>query len=138
MPDRPLHRMTAQQRQFELKFFEDLRRELPNDINVLKALAELYTEHGKYHEGLAIDRLLAYQLPQDPSVHYNLACSFSLTGDLEEAVRALKHAIRNGWHDYRLLMKDPDLKALRTSPLFAEVQRLIARQSRPDANQADS
>jgi predicted Zn-dependent protease len=127
-----MRRLNPKQKKFELSFFEDLRRELPGDISILKVLAELYTEHGKYHEGLAIDQFLAEVLPDDPSVHYNLACSYSLTGDVEQAAASLRQAIGNGWDNYHLMMRDPDLKALRTSPLFAEIQRLIGRKSDPE------
>lgn len=90
----------------------------PNDLDALRAVAEQYTEEGFYAEGLAVDQTLAQRRPNDPFVRYNLACSLSLTGDLDGALGALRHAVKLGYSDFRHLMKDRDLAALRATDAF--------------------
>jgi len=121
--------MNAEQLRFDVEFYQAIHRRLPDDIEIMKCLADAYTRRGMIQEGLALDRELARHEPLDPSVLFNLACSLSLTDDLDAAARVLADAIRCGWSDFAWLQEDPDLKALRRSPLFARIQRLIARAS---------
>lgn len=113
---------------FEIKFYENILKERPNFINVLISLGDIYTRKGFYEEGLAVDRKLASLLPEDPVVHYNLACSLSLIGEVKEALRELKKAILLGYDDFSYLLKDSDLENLRSLPefknFFAKLERL--------------
>ena len=38
----------------------------------------------RFEDGLSVDRRLARLCPSDPLVHYNLACSFSLTEEFQK------------------------------------------------------
>jgi len=49
---------------------------------------------------------------------YNCACCLARGGANEQALRALAAAVQAGFHDYRLMKTDPDLRALRGSPDF--------------------
>ena len=64
-------------------------------------------------EGLKVDERLSRLRPDDALVHYNLACSYSLTGQLELAIEALESAINLGYRDFKWMGQDPDLKNLR-------------------------
>lgn len=97
---------------FELSFFESLHKRLPKDFRVVSILAHLYTETGRVDSGLKMDRKLARLSPEDPTVHYNLACSLALKERLPDAVRSLRTAIRLGYDDFHWMRNDPDLKAL--------------------------
>lgn len=103
---------------FEIKFYEGLLQKLPNFIEVLVSLGDAYTSRGFYHEGLEIDKRLVKLKPEDPVIHYNLACSFSLTGDYEQALSELKKAVLLGYNDFPHMIKDPDLENLRKEPIF--------------------
>jgi len=54
--------------------------------------------------------------------HYNLACSLSLTGQVETAAAELDCAITLGYRDFSWLNRDPDLKKLRRHPLFKKIR----------------
>jgi tetratricopeptide (TPR) repeat protein len=97
---------------FELGFFKDLHKRMPKDARVVAILAHLYTQTGQLDAGLRLDRKLARLTPEDPTVHYNLACSLSLKGRMADALKALRTAITFGYDDYVWMCNDPDLTDL--------------------------
>ncbi|MBI4368011.1 MAG: hypothetical protein HY588_01310 [Candidatus Omnitrophica bacterium] len=111
---------------FEISFFERLAKENPDFADALIPLAESYTKKGFYDKGLQIDRRLARLRKNDPIVHYNLACSFALVRKKDEAITALRRAIRLGYSDFEHLKRDPDLKILRDDSRFVS---LLAKKS---------
>lgn len=98
--------------EFELSFFESLHRRMPRDIRVASALAHIYTQSGRIDAGLKMDRKLVRLDPEDPTAHYNLACSLCLKGRLADAVRALQTAVSLGYDDFNWMLHDPDLQDL--------------------------
>ena len=88
------------------------------DIEILQALAELYTQTGKYVEGLDADRELSQLLPNDPLVWYNLGCSYALTNHFDEAFESLAKAVELGYTDYDWMKADSDLVTLHRDPRF--------------------
>ncbi len=111
-------RQTRRDDGIELAFLEKVSARLPEDLDVLQALAELYTKTGKYTQGLTIDLKLSLLLPSDDLVWYNLGCSYALTGNLDEAFDALAKSIDLGYGDYDWMKTDPDLGALHADPRF--------------------
>ena len=103
---------------FEISFLEGVLKHRPNYIDALAPLAEAYTRRGFFEKGLAIDKRLAFLCKDDPVVHYNLACSYVLSGHTAKALTALKRAVRLGFEDLDHLQKDPDLKPLYEYPPF--------------------
>ena len=106
-------RKTTKRKDFEIKFYQGLLKQQPDFINVLIPLGDAYTRKGFYQEGLAVDERLAQLLPNDPIVHYNLACSLSLVGQPNEALAKLKKAVVLGYDEFSFLSKDSDLKNVR-------------------------
>jgi predicted Zn-dependent protease len=102
----------------ELGFLQKISRRLPEDLEILQALADLYTKTGKYQEGLEIDQRLSQQLPNDDLVWYNLGCSYALTNHPDEAFEALTRAVDLGYGDYDWMKTDPDLNNLHADPRF--------------------
>jgi predicted Zn-dependent protease len=102
----------------ELSFLQKISSRLPEDIEVLQALADLYTKTGKYEEGLVIDERLSHQLPNDDLVWYNLGCSYALTLNTDQAFEALTKAVELGYADYDWMKTDPDLNNLHADPRF--------------------
>lgn len=102
----------------ELGFLEKINARLPDDLEVLQALAELYTKAGNYEKGLAIDFRLSRLRPHDDLVWYNLGCSYALTRRTDEAFEALAKAIDLGYGDYDWMKSDRDLGNLNSDPRF--------------------
>ena len=103
---------------FRLDFLESALERHPENTDVLFDLGCLYTETGRYREGLAVDRRLVRLLPDNPTVHYNLACSCALVGEKDKAIKALRGAIRRGFSEFDKLRDDEDLESLRDEPEF--------------------
>jgi Flp pilus assembly protein TadD len=97
---------------FELSFFKDLYKRMPKDARVISILAHLYTQTGQLDAGLRLDRKLVRLSPEDPTVHYNLACSLALKGRKADALKSLRAAITFGYDDYVWMRNDPDLATL--------------------------
>ncbi|MCG2711113.1 MAG: hypothetical protein L6416_02130 [Candidatus Omnitrophica bacterium] len=106
---------------FEIEFFEKLIEEKSDFIDVLIPLAEAYTKAGDYGKGLAVDKRLSELRPDDYIVHYNLACSFSLTGKINEAIEALKKAVNLGYDDFDYMDIDQDLLNVRDDNRYEEI-----------------
>ncbi len=126
-PKQKLSRRQQQDLDIEIGFIEGVVQRDPHYVEALQILGDDYTRRGKFENGLRIDEQLARLRPDDPTVLYNLACSYALVGQLEAAVSALNRAIDGGYDDFKWLMKDPDLKKLRSSALFKPVKEKIRR-----------
>lgn len=104
---------------FEISFYEDLVRDKPDFIDALVLLGDAYTRKGMYRKGLETDLKLSALLPKDATVHYNLACDYSLLKDADLGLEALKKAIMLGYRDFRWMAKDEDLAYLRQDGRYA-------------------
>jgi len=102
----------------ELEFLQRITARLPEDTEVLRALADLYTRTGATDEGLRVDERLSHLCSEDPLVWYNLACSFALSERKDDALDALARAMELGYDDYEWMKKDTDLSLLRGDPRF--------------------
>jgi len=102
----------------EIQFLEKLLLRLPNDLEILRILAELYTAIRWYEKGLEADQRLSQLLPNDSLVWYNLGCSYALTNRLDEAFDALTKSVDLGYEDYDWMKSDPDLVNLHNDPRF--------------------
>jgi len=105
----------------EIGFYEGILAEDPEFVDVLVPLAEAYTKVGLYDKGLEADLKLARLQPDDPTVHYNLACSYALTGRRNEALAGLEHAIELGYADPGFMLEDADLVSLHEDERFAQL-----------------
>jgi len=81
-------------------------------------------------EGLEVDERLARLEPRNPLVLYNLACSYSLTNQVERGLEILKQAIALGYRDFKWLRRDPDLRRLRRHSGFAAIKLLMNQATR--------
>jgi tetratricopeptide (TPR) repeat protein len=108
----------------EISFLEGIVRRDPSYVEALQILGDDYTRRGRFSEGLRIDERLSRLHPDDSLVHYNLACSYSLTDQYDLAAEALETAINLGYRDFKWMAHDPDLKKLRE---HAEYKRIRAK-----------
>ena len=111
----------------KIQFMEGIVRRDPEYIEALQLLGDHYTQRGKYEQGLQVDERLSRLEPRNPLVFYNLACSYSLIGEVDQAASALDKALALGYRDFKWLAKDPDLKTLRKHPLFREIEAKIRK-----------
>ena len=77
----------------EIGFLEALVRRDARYVDALQLLGDDYTRAGRFDEGLSVDEQLAQLRPDDALVHYNLACSYSLTARCDAALAALERAV---------------------------------------------
>ena len=105
---------------FEIRFMESLLEKNPDFTQALIVLGDLYTKKGLYQEGLAVDERLSRLRPNDPIVFYNLACSYSLVGDLDRSFSAIKKAVESGYDELGYMEVDGDLANLRQDARFQE------------------
>ncbi len=109
----------------EIGFIEGVVKRDPHYVEALQILGDNYTRRGKFGEGLRVDEQLALVRPNDPLVHYNLACSYSLTQQLARAAASLDKALSLGYRDIKWLRRDPDLSNLRQHPLYRKLREKI-------------
>jgi Flp pilus assembly protein TadD len=100
----------------------------PNNVAALADLAHVLTRLGRLEEGLATDRRLVRLEPENPTVHYNLACSLALLQRIDEALESLGAAVALGYDDAEHLLADEDLVALRDDERFVDLARKLERE----------
>jgi tetratricopeptide (TPR) repeat protein len=59
--------------------------------------------------------------PSNPITLYNLACTESRLGKIDQALKYLKDAIQNGYSDVEHMKKDTDLESLRNNEEFKNI-----------------
>ena len=114
---------------YEITFCEKLLERHPDYVEALLLLSELYTKTGQHEKGLGTDLKLTLLRPEDPIVHYNLACSYSLLQRPKEALEALERSITLGYCDFNFLQKDKDLQSLHQEPGYQVLLRKYFRKS---------
>lgn len=113
--------------EFQARFHEIALRHRGEDPELLAELGHALTRLGRFQEGLAVDHRLVRRAPDNPTVHYNLACSLCLCGQRDQALDELERAIELGYDDPEHLLADDDLTALRAEARFQGlVERLRA------------
>ena len=117
-------------RSIEVKFLEGVHARLPTHGAVVETLGCLYTEMGRYQDGLRADRQMVGMEPHSPIAWYNLACSLSLTGQTDDAFAALEKALALGYDDAEWMEEDEDFEPIRGDPRFARLlAELLARKA---------
>jgi len=111
----------------KIEFIEGVVRRDPKYVEALQLLGDHYTQRGRFDEGLKVDEQLSRLEPTNPLVFYNLACSYSLIGEVDAAATALEKALSLGYRDFKWLARDPDLRRLRKHPSFQSIQDKIRR-----------
>ena len=111
----------------KIEFMEGIVRRDPQYIEALQLLGDHYTQRGRFQHGLKVDEQLSRLEPRNPLVFYNLACSYSLTGEVDLAASALERALALGYRDFKWLAKDPDLRTLRKHPLYRDIEDKIRK-----------
>src|SRR5580692_9731228 len=99
-PKKKLSRAEQHDLDIRIGFMEGIVRRDPAYVEALQVLGDDYTRRGQYLAGLKVDEQLSHLRPGDPLVRYNLACSYALTGNFNQAAAALEHALDLGYRDF--------------------------------------
>jgi len=126
-PRKKMKRQESKDLDVKIQFMEGIVRRDPQYIEALQLLGDHYTQRGHYEQGLKVDEQLSRLEPANPLVFYNLACSYSLIGEVDMAATALEKALSLGYRDFKWLAKDPDLRTLRKHPLFRDIEAKIRK-----------
>src|SRR5665213_401599 len=134
--DSPRKRVTRQELNdldLEIAFMEGIIRRDSGYVEALQVVGDDYTRRGHYVEGLKIDEILSRLRPEDCLVHYNLACSYSLTDLCDLAIESLEAAINLGYRDFKWMAQDPDLKNLRERAEYGKIRAKVRELQRANA-----
>jgi len=123
LPRELLHKLASR---FAISIYEAALEGEPTQVDILVNLGELYTRAGLFEKGLKVDQRLVEVEPDEPSFHYNLACSHSLLGNLDVAFEALTRAIQLGYDKVEHLRDDPDLDNLKKDSRYHEILKDLA------------
>lgn len=120
-----LTRKETRELEVKISFLEGLVRRDPSYVEALQMLGDHYSQRGEFSQSLRVDQRLSRLQPDNPVIFYNLACSHSLNGELDQAASALEQALTLGYRDFKWLAKDPDLSQLRQDPLYRRIESRI-------------
>ena len=109
------------QEDFDIEFFSRVLQRDDTNTEILMRLAELHAKRNEYVLARVLDERLTRLRPNDCHVHYNLACSQAMTGELEPALATLDRALALGYQDIPHLETDSDLDAIRDLPGFRDI-----------------
>jgi serine/threonine protein kinase/Flp pilus assembly protein TadD len=93
----------------------------PDDARALYMGANGLVALGERERGLEWARRARAIEPHESMVLYNLACVYSLAGEVEEGIDCLERAVDNGFTHLAWVRKDSNLDALREHPRFANL-----------------
>src|ERR1043166_4112853 len=108
-----LSRKEARELDVKIEFMEGIVRRDPAYVEALQLLGDHYTQRGRFDEGLKVDEQLSRLEPKNPLVFYNLACSYSLIGQVDMAAAALEKALSLGYRDFKWLPQGSARRASR-------------------------
>ncbi len=121
------------------KMYEKSLKLKPDAANTWQNLGTLYYAEHKFKQGdkayrqaLAIDpeilekaskrSIQAQSKPQSASeIHYHMAMTYAQAGSKELAIRYLRQAIGEGFHDRNRLLHDKEFADMRTSDVFLKI-----------------
>jgi len=95
----------------------------PDDARAATMCAVAACRLGDRAEGLSWAERARRIQPDDAGVMYNVACLYSLEGEVDTAFACLEQAMQAGFGHRDWIAHDPDLDALRKDPRFKVVAR---------------
>lgn len=110
--------------QSAIVYLEKAARFQPSDPDVALALGWCYKRTNRLAQ--AIDSLTKAVLANknEPLLHYNLACYWSLAGNATNAIEHLQKALRLNSSMVNLIEHETDFDAIRTDPVFQALVQL--------------
>lgn len=118
---RDSHASELEQADFEIEFFGRILARNSSNVEVIRRLVEHRSRRGDYRAALPLYRKLVDLRPNDCIARYNLACTLSMQGKLDEAMTALEVAFQLGYSDIAHLETDTDMEPLRDHSGYARL-----------------
>ncbi|MFH1422098.1 MAG: DUF1570 domain-containing protein, partial [Planctomycetota bacterium] len=101
---------------------------LPRTVEMIKAeIASIHSEaidllkQKKYEESIALYQKILDMDAGDMIALYNVSCAYSLTGEIEKAIRYLEDSIEAGFLDFGHMQRDVDLDNIRKTLAFEDL-----------------
>lgn len=120
-----LTRQEQQDLDVEIGFIEGILKREPGYVEALQIIGDAYTRRGRYADGLRVDEQLSRICPDNALVHYNLACSYSLLDQCDDAGPALERSLNLGYRDFKWIAIDPDLRNLRKNAIYRQIRAKV-------------
>lgn len=118
------------------KLYEKIHKDAPENnaitykLGVMAHASKDYKKAIKYYEILAPNG--------NPTVLYNLACSYALRGKDKKALSALERSVEKGFSQLGLMQSDPDLASIRDSEKFKMIAASVKSiENYPEAKMFD-
>lgn len=87
----------------------------PTSIHALFGLTMIYSKNKKYHNALNLLIKLNEIQPDNPEIYYNIACIYAKLNMNDKSIKWLEQAVRKGFNNWELIMRDPDLASIRNT-----------------------
>jgi tetratricopeptide (TPR) repeat protein len=97
----------------------------PDDARACNLGSGLHSKLGHTEKALEYaERSLAID-PEDPMLLYNVACTYSCLGKIDDALSCLERAVDKGFGHKEWIDHDSDLDPLRESPRFKAISQAM-------------
>ncbi|MBT4034147.1 MAG: hypothetical protein HOB84_09375 [Candidatus Marinimicrobia bacterium] len=114
------------------KLYEKIHKAAPENNTITFKLAGMAHTSKNYKKAINYYEKLAPN--GNPTVLYNLACSYAIHGKEKKALEALESAISKGFNQLGLMNTDPDLSSIRDSDKFKKIASSVkAIENEPEA-----
>jgi len=110
-----------EQAEFEIEFYGRILSRKSDNVDVIRRLVEHFSRRCDYHAALPLYRKLVRLRSNDCISQYNLACTLSMLGQLDDAMTALEAAFEQGYSDVAHLETDSDMEPLRNHANYARL-----------------
>jgi len=105
-------------RQRMILVLENQVMKVPEDARARSLLARLYAEINRPDDAIREMQFAVTLRPNDPTLHYNCACTFTALDRKTDAIESLRKAWEAGYRDAIWVRRDPDLEPLHGDPEF--------------------
>ncbi|HPX19542.1 MAG TPA: tetratricopeptide repeat protein [Deltaproteobacteria bacterium] len=101
----------------------------PDSIQAMERLAIIHSQRGDLPRALYYLQEMLKRDPENPGIHYNLACLYARQGDMNGSLKWLAGAVEKGFSDRGLLESDQDLENIRSTARYRELVNTLGSES---------
>ena len=105
-------------RQRAIQVLESQVAKVPEDARARSLLAVYYADMNRAADAIREMQFALMLRPNDPTLHYNVACTYGKLGKKTETLEALRKAWELGYRDSAWVRRDTDLEILHDDPEF--------------------